>query len=516
MPDFKYSSVFPIEINIGPKEAFANDFDSLIASADLEKLRGILPAEDVTSKNPDLLYAAYNIAAINLVNRRDDGVMTATAKKLAPTFVNKPVNVDHNKEWVIGHTINYGFSSFDENELMDEEDIDDESFDPFNICLASVIYKGVNKYFAEDIEESANPKSYLYKKLSGSWEIKFNEYIIAAGSKCLKNAELISDDKQVEELSKYLKGYDGTGFMPDGTPLYRIVVGDCLATGVGITGNPAAAVKGMITASEDEKISRIIIDMAKNGRLDGLLLKTNTEKQPQEEKNQAVASDKDKTGVKTNTKAMKIESLEQLEANWDEFKNSDEAVASLRQFLKEQVSTQMSEAENKFNQIKNEKELRDKALEDNTAALAEAKSDLAEANKKIDELRASFEKQEKQAAFNERMASINEEYDLNDDAKAIVAKNIRDLSDEAFASWKEDFDKMYAPLKKEEKGEEKTEDNKESTEPSNEAKASDAIDGAQVPDSDIPNSQSGAEEENARLTRLSNSFKVGKGVKIGK
>ena len=94
--------------------------------------------------------------------------------------------------------------------------------------------------------DSNDPQSALFEKISASWEIGFNEYYVAVGSLDLKQAEIITKKEQIEEFKKYLKGFDGSGFMNDGTPVYRLVTGRIYPLGIGFTTNPAADVQGVV------------------------------------------------------------------------------------------------------------------------------------------------------------------------------------------------------------------------------------------------------------------------------
>ena len=107
------------------------------------------------------------------------------------------------------------------------------------------------------INDSSDPEHENYQMVSASWELGFNEYLIALGSDDLTEAELISDEGQVEELSQYLVTQGGAGKMKDGTKVNRLVVGDVYPLGIGFTATPAADVKGLITKKE-KRNSKII------------------------------------------------------------------------------------------------------------------------------------------------------------------------------------------------------------------------------------------------------------------
>ena len=126
--------------------------------------------------------------------------------------------------------------------------------DPFNISLGAVVYRMVDKRFAELLNRSVDPESPMYNQVSASWEIGFNDYQIAIGSESLSQAEIITDAKQIEELSKYLKASDGVGKMDDGTIVRRLVVGEVYPLGIGFTANPAADVEGVVLTEQENDL----------------------------------------------------------------------------------------------------------------------------------------------------------------------------------------------------------------------------------------------------------------------
>ena len=58
--------------------------------------------------------------------------------------------------------------------------------DPYYISLAAVIYKTVNKDFADVLLQSSDEDSDYFKQISASWELGFNDFVLAVGSKNLK------------------------------------------------------------------------------------------------------------------------------------------------------------------------------------------------------------------------------------------------------------------------------------------------------------------------------------------
>ena len=246
-PDFKYTSSF--SSNITPLSSPAG-IEEIIASESLKPLKGIAPPDIDLEKNIDLIGLAFNAAVANRFNKNDDGIDTETALAIKDYFVHKPANIEHQKSRVVGHVVSAALSDYGTNEIISSEDVALSS-DPFNISLCAVVYKTINPAFAELVERSVDPEDEHYQKVSASWEIGFNSYKVALGSRKLKDAEIISDEAHVGEMKKYLKAYGGDGKTEDGVEIYRLISGEIFPLGIGFTSNPAAEVKGVELLQED-------------------------------------------------------------------------------------------------------------------------------------------------------------------------------------------------------------------------------------------------------------------------
>jgi len=612
MKDFKYKTFFNTTIPV----VMATE-KSDIALASLKELRALLPEEEEIEENEDLLYTAFNSCVVNLINANDDGVMTKEGLQMAPKFTHRQLNIEHNRSMVIGHITGYGFSSFVDNQLLSAEDLKDTS-DPFNIALSGIIYKVVDPYFADFLKESSDEKGLFYQSISASWEVGFDEYVVCVGSKKIKDAEIVSEDAQVKELSKYLKCMGGTGFMKDGTPVYRVVVGNPVPLGCGFTANPAAAVQGVLVAKEDaadttkqassecvepnitlEEMCPLVVNeyieyieqatgrgeavivnalksisariqkddviehLESNGIVvkdsDGNLLsaqeilknvslefnnfsdlqklttlellagvyqvnilrvllgyfsKDKLEIEEVDEKNEEICENlaifnefnsesnsqlvaNRVTTINPIKKIMKITRIEDIQQDkWEEI-----SASTVRDFIVEKID----EVNQKYVELQ-------KQAEDEKASLLAEKTALDEnvssALNKIKDLETELSalKQEKldmiaNQKFQDRMSALDEEFNLEDAQRKIVAKQIQGLSDEDFLAWKEDFS-VFAS--------QKTESQETREEKATEALASVETKVEEV----IPNAaQLG---EGLLVDQFRESFALGKGLSITK
>jgi len=237
---FKYTTNFS---NVILASGDVDSPDLNISKASLDSLRDIIPTDVDLEKNMDLLAVAFNGAVVNSFNKNGDGINAKAAVRILDQFKHKPTNIEHQKQKVVGHIVSASFSSFMDNELLSPEEVEDMD-EPFNIALASLIYKTVNPQFANLVEQSVDPESEFYHQVSASWEIGFNDIVLAVGSNDLKNAEIIEDENMIDELKGNLKALGGEGKMKDGSPIHRLIVGEIFPLGIGFTSNPAANVKG--------------------------------------------------------------------------------------------------------------------------------------------------------------------------------------------------------------------------------------------------------------------------------
>jgi hypothetical protein len=451
------------------------------ARASNEVLKSLLPNVD-EDKNPDIYAISFDAAVANLINANGDGVLTPTAKLLAPSFVNKPINVEHNKSWVVGFVSTYGFSSFAEKELI--TDIGDDNRTPFNICLGGVIWKHVDPYFAEMVEDSTKKTSWYYQKVSASWEVGFDEYYIALGSKNLAEAEIVMDDARCEELEKHLESEGGTGFTKDGVPVYRVLTGECVAHGIGLTMTPAAAVKGITMASKeiDEKISDLGSEIKE--------LKASLEvfaKESQE--NIKNISQLTQTNVKKN-RIMKIKDISDITE--DTLKES--TASDLRDGVRDLIANSLKEADEKF---KKEKAEADQVLETQKAEATSLKekgtqleNEVLTLKNEIATMKAEVEAKAKADLFTKNLASVKEQFNLDEASEAIVSSKIKDLDEEGFKTWLAEAKVLFKGLAKE---------------PGN--ALTKVVASAQVGKSDLPNGNGGNDRE-ALVARAKSAFKV--------
>ena len=406
--------------------------DKYLALASLAEVGGFIPNVD-TEKNVDLLPVAFNAAVVNRVNRNGDVIDSLTALASYKDFINKPINFEHNRERIVGVILTAGFSEFGSDAPLTEDQVKDLK-GPYNITLGGVIWKIANPNLATMIEDSSDSTSVNYQKISASWELGFNEYnliVIEGESKNIEDGSEISDASEIETLKANLKTFGGSGKIDKSKSLYRKVIGNVVPLGIGLTETPAADVKGVATIKIEEK------------------------QQPDEENISKIENLDVNTLI--DNKAMKITSLKDIN---DE--NLKQATASQ---ISDLIEQELKTASEKFavekasveSQLKSTKESLD-TLVANQDTLQKEISALKEALSTAEAEKQKILASEK---FNERMSAFDAEYDLDAETRQILATEIAEMEDSAFAAFK---DKMAVFMKSKKKGQknDKKEDDKES------------------------------------------------------
>ena len=423
---FKYKTEYNFDIY-----ATNNLEDELqISKASLENLKPLIPKSIDLDRNIDLIGVAFNAAVVNKFNRNGDGIDSETAVDLIDYFVNKPTNIEHKKQKVVGHIVNAGFTDLNNDKIIGNAAAL-KTNDPYFISLASVVYKTVNKEFADILLQSSDEDSDYYKKISASWELGFNDYVLAVGSQDLKDAEIIKNPKQIEELQAFLKTFGGGGKLKDGTPIYRLVVGEVFPLGIGFTTNPAADVSGLIVQKN--------IDLTLNDNRDVHAEADNILKISQSE-NTTVKNNNTMDITEFKTEFERI--LDTKLADNAEF--TQEAVASVATHVIDKIREKDEQFRAEREAIEAEKAQATQDAAEAKASIENLQKELETATQRINELESSISAAAAEELFNSRMESIDDLYDLSDQDRTVLAQEVKSLdsSDAAF----EDYQSKLASL----------------------------------------------------------------------
>lgn len=439
MANYKYSTTFDFEVQ-ACREIAGID----ISKANIENLRPLIPTNVDLKKNIDLMGVAFNAAVVNEFNKNGDGISTKTAIDSVQQFVHKPTNIEHDKKKVVGHIVNAGFSDYSDSSII--VNVDEKETEAFNIALGAVVYKTVDREFFDTLQKSTDANNKLHNTVSASWEVGFSDYQIAVGSKNLKDAEIISDPNQIMEMKAMLRGFGGKGKMDDGTPVYRLIVGNVYPLGIGFTMKPAANVKGVVSNETEEFIQ-------KPKETKAIILNQEKDESEQLQKVAAKISQNLKNTVKNN-KIMDIENLlTELKSDLLEKKFSQEAIAGMTSTFADAIKTKDEEYKTSLEAAENEKAEIAKANEDLKTSVESIKEELSVAQERITEFEKAKAAEEAVATFNSRMEEIDSIYDLEESDSAFIAEKLKglDSTEEAFASLKSELEVFWSSKNKEAK-----------------------------------------------------------------
>lgn len=491
--EYRYKSTFT---SIASVHAPSED-EFKVAKASLEPLRKLLPPGVDPEENPDLLYISAEGAVAGLVNRNGDGITKQAAIAANRSSLNKYINAQHDRDQVIGVVLYPALTKRDTREIVTEEQAAAME-EPFDMSFAGVLWKTVAPMIAKYIVQQGasigkDVLSMSWEIAFNTYSIGVGSKTISE-ARIVK-----ADDSTFETYDKMLRQNGGEGKDPSGQAVYRIIDGDAIVLGFGVVVNPAAEVKGILPiekiAVEPTPMSAAAVTIAwevvakdavtipdgqydaiyygyileiesktiamkngvrntrehsplyvaevKNGRI-YLSYKAETLALVQsatEDATTAIAvlsqKNEEKTitssaiGVTLNTaNSMKIETIEQLESAL----GKHEAAAAAVDFVKA-----IHDASEKFAQDARAKEDLLKNADEAKAASEKLAKDLKESldkvNKTLAEVQASQEAAVANQKFQERMASFDEQFDLDDEDRKLIASDIKDLNDDAFSAY---------------------------------------------------------------------------------
>lgn len=406
MDKFKYYSRFD---GIIVQAKIAKEEDKYLATASINKLREFLPYHVDLDINKDLMGVAFDAFVVNRGNKNGHMISTENAIAMVRNFVNKPFNIEHNRKTIVGFCTGYGFSAFGSSEPLSLEHVQNTNH-PFNVVLSGFVWKVANPEFAEELVSSSDPSSMNYLSVSASWELGFNEFNIAEGSKNLNEANIIDEEDKIIEQKDDLKVFGGSGVSSvSGKQIYLNLQGEILPLGIGFTNNPAAEVKGVVITHDKE-------DTNKN------------EKQDNEINKKSVSSE-----IKDVKKTMQINQIEDI----TEDAMKEVSASAVREFISNKITELAKDWTAKAEEKENALKVAQEELASLKTDLEAIKADSEKVKADFAEVQENIQKQEIEATFQRRMSLIDDEFNLTDADRTIVAEDLQLIADE------ESFDKWY-------------------------------------------------------------------------
>ena len=307
---------------------------------------------------------------------------------------------------------------------MTEDQVKDMT-GPFNVVLGGVMWKLADRELAAKIEESSDPQSEDYGLVSASWELGFSDYNVvkvAEGSKNIENGEVVGEEVQVEEIKKYLKGFGGSGKFGEYN-VYRQPVGQVVPLGVGLTENPAAEVQGVATSKtlENAETEQNISQSSENN-----VIENND-------------SHQEKDVVMTISKIEDItdEALQELSAS------------AVTEFIAEEIKKASDQFGSEKKEVQDALEIAESQFKSLSEDFESSKQEMADLKDKLAQFEAAQAEAEKLEKFNERMSVLDDAYNLSDEVREVIAKQLVEVeSGEQFESWSANMKVFLSPFEK--------------------------------------------------------------------
>jgi hypothetical protein len=448
---------------------------------------------------------------------------------MVENFVNKPFNIEHNRRVIVGVCTGYGFSEFGSSRPLSLEDIKNTK-DPFNVVLSGYIWKVANPEFASELIDSNDPSSSKYLSISASWELGFNEFNIAKGNKNLAEATIIENDKEIVSLKDKLKVFGGNGFAEDGDLLLLNLTGNVLPLGIGFTNNPAAEVSGVIVSDRNIQKNKDQQSKASNYEIkqdvegcdgyavfeDGEMEKCfdskekaeeyiKLEKQDDMDESEEDSLDENEiesSEIKINKKSVQeenknVKNTMQVKTIEDITESSikELAASEVRDFISNKINELASEWKTKVEEKENALQLAEEKLSSLNAEIDKIKTESEQVKNDFSKLQEDLRAKEIEVNFQNRMSLIDEEFELSEEDRSIVAEDLNTIeNDEQFEKWYKKFSTLAAAKKKSNKKMESKKVNeekvKEEVKASENKSVEEIISSAEVKEEVLPNASS--------------------------
>ena len=422
-------------------------YASILEPCDIEQNHQ-LKTKSLASVDDSDLYYVQSILVSSSWNRNDDVFDKAEVWAARKTPEDKPTNLEHDENLIIGHiTSNWPIDN-DGNILSEDISIEDLP-EKFHIVTGSVIYKAFTsselKERAEKlISEIENGTKYV------SMECYFNGFDYGLTDKATGSYKVLPRNDNTAYLTKYLKAYGGQGEHEN----YKIgrVLRNITFSGKGFVNKPAnpdsiifnkGLIEDLMNKKNDNLENSGVIENKPTISADteNVIMSENIEKQVAEinEKLDSVSANcADQVAEAKATASELKETNKQLEAAMNEKDEmlkkekikSEEISAELETLAKEH-DDEKKKMEEEMKKAKSDLEAAVSTISEKEEALKAAQTQLEEANEVIAGYKMKEEEMARKDKAMKRKASLVEAGLEEDDASAAV-EQFEALDDEIF------------------------------------------------------------------------------------
>ncbi len=467
--------IFPAEINDGIAEIIKTSasitYAALVEPANNLHKHNVSHVKSLASFDDADLYYVQSILVSSSWNKNDDIFDKAEVWMARNTPEDKPTNLDHDENRIIGH-ITSNWPITEDGVLIDENTPLDNIPEKYHILTGSVIYKGFTEPALKErtgklIAEIENGQKYV------SMECFFRGFDYGLINRSTGEYKILARNANTAYLTKHLRAYGGLGEHGD----YKIgrVLRSITFTGKGFVDKPANPDSIIFTK---HNLQKQIEEKNEKISIPGVSSFQST----QNVENHTMSSEN--TVVETEVTKEVDASVAELQAKTTELETAlkaQEAVVTETQAALEAIKLEKEEAAKKMDEEMKKKE------EEMTKMKAELDSALeAVAGYKAKE--AEMMKKEKKM---KRVAALVDAGIENESAEA-TADKFESLDDEAFDAMTSLLAAKKPPMKKEEeKKEVKASDNADTS----------ALDNVEVDETEVDLSVGGETESSVESTR---------------
>ena len=393
------------------------------------------------------LYYVQSILVSSSWNRNDDVFDRAEVWAARKTPEDKPTNLEHDENTIIGHiTSNWPIDN--EGKAIADDIGMDELPEKFHIVTGSVIYKAFSspelKERAEKlIAEIENGTKYV------SMECYFKGFDYGLTDKASGEYKVLARNDSTAYLTKYLRAYGGHGEHDN----YKIgrVLRSITFSGKGFVNKPAnpdsiifnkRLIEDLLDKKNDNLLKSGVLENKPtiNTDTENIVMSENIEKQVAEinDKLDSVSVNCADQVAEAKATASELEQTNQtLEATMKEkdemLEAKSEELESLAKKVEEEKAEMKKEKEEAEKKAKSELEEVVASKTELEEALKAAQTSLEEANEVIAGYKMKEEEMAKKEKALKRKANLVEA-GLDDDAASAAVEQFESLDDEAFAS----------------------------------------------------------------------------------
>ena len=413
-------------------------------------------SQSLASVTDEDLYYVQSILVSSSWNRNDDIFDKAEVWKAKNTPEDKPTNLEHDEDQIVGHIVSNWPIDSDGKKIPDNVEME-QLPDKFHIVTGSVIYRNFSNPELRERAELLIQEIEAGKKFV-SMECYFNNFDYGLLNQETGEYKVLSRNNNTSYLTKFLRAYGGVGEY-DNHKIGR-VLRNISFSGKGFVNKPANPESIIFDKQNaDEIFTKKDDNLLANNSVFNIQASFNPE-------NDNMSLEKDVKELAEKVEAMtgcgevlkeaysRVSELEakvmQLEATMkdkeaemarmsDQSSALNEAVAEKDKLLDEYKKkmeydvAQLDEV--KANELKELASAHEEALKTRECDLETVKSELAAANEAIEAYKAKEAELARQAKIVSRVSELVESGVAHDVAEATVNK-FEDLDDEAFATIK--------------------------------------------------------------------------------